>query len=41
MKIHNFFDFEVKDSEGKITKRAHAENIVLNQFIARVVSGKS
>ena len=41
MKIHNFFDFEVKDSEGHITKRAHAENIVLNQFISRVVSGNS
>lgn len=41
MKIHNFFDFEVKDSEGNITKKAHAENIVLNQFISRIVSGNT
>lgn len=41
MKIHNFFDFEVKDSAGNIKKRAHAENIVLNQFISEIVGGSA
>lgn len=39
MKIHNRFDFEIKNTAGDVVKTAYAENIVLDSLFERLVNG--